>query len=103
VAALLWWGVLPPIYDGIGVPALPIIASLLAILLATMAPLIADATVIGKNPIRSAESFELAFESCALDGRRKILDLAIDRDEVRERPRSLKRQERAPPEASGIS
>src|SRR6202035_3578343 len=50
VAALLWWGVLPPIYDGIGVPALPIIASLLAILLATMAPLIADGGRLGRRP-----------------------------------------------------
>lgn len=41
VAAVLWWGVLPPIYDGLGVPALPIIATLLALVLASMAPLVA--------------------------------------------------------------
>jgi hypothetical protein len=49
VAALLWWGVLPPIYDGLGVPALPIIASLLAILLATLAPLIAGGGKLGRR------------------------------------------------------
>jgi len=48
-AAVLWWGVLPPVYDGLGVPALPIIATLLAILLATMAPLIAGGGWLGRR------------------------------------------------------
>jgi hypothetical protein len=49
VAAALWWGVLPPIYDGLGVPALPIIASLLAVLLATLAPAIAGGGKLGRR------------------------------------------------------
>ena len=49
VAALLWWGVLPPVYEGLGVPALPIIAVLLSILFATMAPLIAGGGGLGRR------------------------------------------------------
>jgi hypothetical protein len=49
VAALLWFGVLPPIYDGLGVPALPIVAVLLAILLTTLAPLIASGGAWGRR------------------------------------------------------
>jgi hypothetical protein len=41
VAAVLWWGVLPPVYSGMGVPALPVITTLLAALFATLAPLVA--------------------------------------------------------------
>jgi hypothetical protein len=49
VAAVLWWGVLPPIYEGLGVPALPIIAVLLSILFATMAPLVAAGGALGRR------------------------------------------------------
>jgi hypothetical protein len=49
VAAVLWWGVLPGVYDGLGVPALPIIASLLAILYSTAAPLIAGGGGFGRR------------------------------------------------------
>ncbi len=41
VAAVLWWGVLPPIYDGLGTPALWLIAALLGLLFGTLAPLAA--------------------------------------------------------------
>jgi len=49
VAALLWWGVLPPVYEGLGVQALPIIAVLLSLLFATMAPLIAGGGGLGRR------------------------------------------------------
>ncbi|MBV8203255.1 MAG: hypothetical protein JOZ15_21795, partial [Acidobacteria bacterium] len=49
VAAVLWSGVLPPIYEGLGVQALPIIASLLALVLATLAPLIAGGGGLGRR------------------------------------------------------
>jgi len=42
--ALLWFGVLPLLYDGLGTPALPVIAALLAVLLATLAPAFAAST-----------------------------------------------------------
>jgi Peptidase family M28 len=48
-AAVLWWGVLPSFYVGLGSPALPIIASLLAILYATAAPLIAAGGGFGRR------------------------------------------------------
>jgi Peptidase family M28 len=49
VAALLWWGVLPPVHEGLGVPALPIVAVLLALLYATMAPLVAGGGGLGRR------------------------------------------------------
>jgi len=49
VAALLWWGVLPPVYEGLGVPALPIIAVLLSILFAAIAPLVAGGGGLGRR------------------------------------------------------
>ena len=49
VAAVLFWGVLPPVYEGLGVPALAIIASLLALLYATLAPLVAASRGFGRR------------------------------------------------------
>ncbi len=49
VAALLWWGVLPPVYEGLGTQALPIIAVLLSLLFATMAPLVACGGGLGRR------------------------------------------------------
>jgi hypothetical protein len=49
VAAVLWWGVLPPVYEGLGVPALPLIATLLGIVFATLAPLIAAGGLLGRR------------------------------------------------------
>jgi len=49
VAALLWWGVLPPVHEGLGVQALPIIAVLLALVYATMAPLVAGGGGLGRR------------------------------------------------------
>jgi hypothetical protein len=49
VAAVLWWGVLPPLYQGMGVPALPVIATLLALLFATLAPLVAAGGGLGRR------------------------------------------------------
>ena len=49
VAAVLWWGVLPPVYEGMGVPALWIIAVLLSILYATMAPLVVVGGGLGRR------------------------------------------------------
>jgi hypothetical protein len=49
VAAVLWWGVLPPVYDGLGAPALTIIAVLLAILYSTLAPLVAGGGSFGRR------------------------------------------------------
>jgi hypothetical protein len=48
-AAVLWWGVLPPVYTGMGVPALPMIATLLGIVFATLAPLIAAGGLFGRR------------------------------------------------------
>jgi hypothetical protein len=42
-AAVLWWGVLPPVYGAMGVPVLAVIATLLAVLFSTLAPLVAAA------------------------------------------------------------
>ncbi len=49
VAAVLWWGVLPPMYEGIGVPALPLIAALLALVFAALAPLVAAGGRFGRR------------------------------------------------------
>ncbi|HEY6321840.1 MAG TPA: M28 family peptidase [Thermoanaerobaculia bacterium] len=49
VAAVLWWGVLPPLYEGLGVAALPLVATLLAVLFATLAPLTAAAGRFGRR------------------------------------------------------
>jgi Peptidase family M28 len=49
VAAVLWWGVLPPVYEGIGVPALPIVAVLLSLVYATLAPLVAAGGGLGRR------------------------------------------------------
>jgi len=49
VAAVLWWGVLPPVYEGLGVPALTIIAVLLSILYATLAPLVGAGGGLGRR------------------------------------------------------
>ncbi|HEY6322782.1 MAG TPA: M28 family peptidase [Thermoanaerobaculia bacterium] len=49
VAALLWWGVLPPVYEGLGTQALPIIAVLLSILFATLAPLVTGGGGLGRR------------------------------------------------------
>jgi hypothetical protein len=49
VAALLWFGVAPAIYDGLGVTALPIVAVLIAILLTTLAPLVPGGGALGRR------------------------------------------------------
>jgi hypothetical protein len=49
VGAVLWWSVLPPVYDGMGVPALPIVATLLALAFGTLAPLIAGGGGLGRR------------------------------------------------------
>jgi Peptidase family M28 len=46
-AALLWFGVVPALYDGLGVPALWIIATLVAVLLTPLAPLAGGGGWIG--------------------------------------------------------
>jgi Peptidase family M28 len=48
-AAVIWWGVLLPLYAGLGVPALLIIAALLAVLYATFAPLVPVGGGLGRR------------------------------------------------------
>jgi Peptidase family M28 len=49
VAAVLWLSVLPSIYDGLGVPALPLVAVLSAIVCSTLAPLVAAGGTWGRR------------------------------------------------------
>ena len=49
VAALLWVGVAPAIYDGLGVTALPVVAVLIAILLTTLVPLVPGGGMLGRR------------------------------------------------------
>ncbi len=46
-AAVIWFGVLPPIADGLGAPALWIVATLAAILFSSLAPLISGGGRLG--------------------------------------------------------
>jgi hypothetical protein len=48
-AALLWFGFVPALYEGLGVTALPIIAVLLAIMLTTLAPLLPGGGPLGRR------------------------------------------------------
>jgi hypothetical protein len=64
-AALLWFGVLPLLYDGLGTPVLAVIAALLAVLLSTLAPAVA-ASGAGRRLALTVLALTLAAAAAAL-------------------------------------